>query len=144
MAGNTINVQGSYIDVHDNENVYLNVDKANVNVNVNENENAARTKTKDNNNNEMPEALRSEEAEKLMEALVDEGLLDEAWQPVGLSRPQAAMLADRVAEVLGIKNKWKVFEQLWNRKNLRNDYNTAINECAYFDEYRKKLEKIIR
>ena len=30
MAGNKIYVQGSYIDVHDNENVYLNVDKAEV------------------------------------------------------------------------------------------------------------------
>lgn len=30
MAGNTIHVQGSYIDVHDNENVYLSVDKAEV------------------------------------------------------------------------------------------------------------------
>ena len=28
--GNTINVQGSYIDIHDNENVYLSVDKAEV------------------------------------------------------------------------------------------------------------------
>jgi len=32
MAGNKIYVQGSYIDVHDNENVYLNVDKAEVDV----------------------------------------------------------------------------------------------------------------
>ena len=32
MAGNKIYVQGSYIDVHDNENVYLNVDKAEVKV----------------------------------------------------------------------------------------------------------------
>ena len=32
MAGNNIYVQGSYIDVHDNENVYLSVDKAAVNV----------------------------------------------------------------------------------------------------------------
>lgn len=30
MAGNTINVQGSYIDVHDNEVVNLNIDKATV------------------------------------------------------------------------------------------------------------------
>ena len=30
MAGNTIHVQGSYIDVHDNENVYHSVDKAEV------------------------------------------------------------------------------------------------------------------
>lgn len=32
MAGNKIYVQGSYIDVHDNENVYLNVDKAEVKI----------------------------------------------------------------------------------------------------------------
>lgn len=32
MGGNKIYVQGSYIDVHDNENVYLNVDKAEVNM----------------------------------------------------------------------------------------------------------------
>ena len=30
MAGNTINVQGAYIDVHDNAHVYLSVDKAEV------------------------------------------------------------------------------------------------------------------
>lgn len=33
MAGNNIYVQGSYIDIHDNENVYLSVDKAEVKVN---------------------------------------------------------------------------------------------------------------
>ena len=32
MAGNTINVQGNYIDVHDNEVVNLNIDKAEVRV----------------------------------------------------------------------------------------------------------------
>ena len=42
MSGNTINVQGSYIDIHDNENVYLSVDKAKVNVNENENTEQAR------------------------------------------------------------------------------------------------------
>lgn len=131
-------MQGSYIDVHDNEVVNLNVDKAEVGLTE------GTEQTEDTEHEVVPESLRSEKAREVMEALVAGGLLDEAWQPVGLSRPQAAMLADRVAEVLGIKNKWKVFEQLWNRKNLRNDYNTAINECAYFDEYRKKLAKIIR
>ena len=141
MAGNTINVQGSYIDVHDNEVVNLNVDKAEVSLTPSPSPKGEGSEYLSHNDNEVPQALRSEEAEKLMEALVDEGMLDEAWQPVGLSRPQAAMLADRVAGVLGIKNKWKVFEQLWNKKNLRNDYNTAINECAYFADFRKKLEK---
>lgn len=30
MAGNTINVQGNYIDIHDNEVVNLNIDKGDV------------------------------------------------------------------------------------------------------------------
>lgn len=33
MPGNKVYVQGSYIDVHDNQNVYLSVDKAEVTVN---------------------------------------------------------------------------------------------------------------
>ena len=32
MPGNKVYVQGSYIDVHDNQNVYLSVDKAEVNM----------------------------------------------------------------------------------------------------------------
>ena len=32
MAGNNIYVKGSYIDIHDNQNVYLSVDKAQVRV----------------------------------------------------------------------------------------------------------------
>lgn len=36
MDEKTINVQGSYIDVHDNENVYLNVDKAEVRMGQND------------------------------------------------------------------------------------------------------------
>lgn len=36
MDEKTINVQGSYIDVHDNENVYLNVDKAEVRMEQND------------------------------------------------------------------------------------------------------------
>ena len=39
MAGHKIYVQGSYIDIHDNENGYLSVDKAKVNVKENEKEN---------------------------------------------------------------------------------------------------------
>ena len=45
MAGNNIYVQGSYIDVHDNENVYLSVDKAEV-TGVDFNDNESRTDKK--------------------------------------------------------------------------------------------------
>jgi len=41
------------------------------------------------------------------------------------------------AEVQGIASKWKVFEQLWHRKNMRNDYNTALDQ-QQCDDYMKK------
>ena len=110
MAENKIYVQGSYIDIHDNDNVYLSVDKAKVNLNDNL-----------NLNGEVPEVLANSE---LWERVKDEGLVDENNMPT-TSRPEAALLADMLAEKLGIGNKWKLFEKLWNRKNMRNDYNTA-------------------
>lgn len=53
MAGNTINVQGSYIDVHDNEVVNLNVDKAEVKVDKNANLNQNERGVKDSHDEEL-------------------------------------------------------------------------------------------
>lgn len=144
MAGNTVYVQGSYVDVHDNEVVNLSIEKATVKVG----ENGAVVGESDTGAEEgeqpVPEALRGEQAKRIMERLVEAGLLSQAWQPVGLSRPQAAIVADCVAEQLQIRNKWKTFEQLWHRNNLRNDFNTALTECTYYDDFRKKVMRIIR
>ena len=129
MAGNKIYVQGSYIDIHDNENVYLSVDKAKVNVNDNLN---------DNENKEVPEVLASSE---LWERVKDEGLVDENNMPT-ISRPEAALLAYMLAEKLGIGNKWKLFEKLWNRNNMRNDYNTALEQRKSL-KFQEKLKNIL-
>jgi hypothetical protein len=58
---------------------------------------------------------------------ISAGLIDEVNQPT-VSRTEAALLANTIAERLGIKNKWKVFESLWQRKNMRGDYNTALDQ----------------
>jgi len=42
-------------------------------------------------------------------------------------------LADAMAERLGIKEKWKVFEALWNRKYMRSDYNLALTQQQSYD-----------
>ncbi|MCR4959282.1 MAG: hypothetical protein K6B13_11885 [Prevotella sp.] len=55
------------------------------------------------------------------------GYVDEHYQPL-LSRTQAALLADAMAERLGIKEKWKVFESFWHRKNMYKDYYDALNQ----------------
>ena len=152
MAENKIYVQGSYIDIHDNENVYLSVDKASVNVNENENTEQARAdesllsvcraegvSTEGQNQNEnLPEVLANSE---LWERVKDEGLVDENNMPT-TSRPEAALLAYMLAEKLGIGNKWKLFEKLWNRKNMRNDYNTALEQRKSL-KFQEKLKNIL-
>ena len=50
------------------------------------------------------------------------------WQKPTISRTQSALLADAMAERLGIKEKWKVFETLWKRKNMYRDYYEAMNQ----------------
>ena len=115
MAGNNIYVQGSYVDIHDNEVVNLSVDKAQVR--VGDQQVLAQA-------SDVPEVLAdSEQWQKVMQA----GLVDADGQPT-VSRTEAAMIADMLAERLGIANKWKFFEQLWHRNNMRGDYNTALDQ----------------
>ncbi len=75
----------------------------------------------------MPEALRTDKAMALWKKAQATGWIDEHYQPL-LSRTQAALLADAMAERLGIKEKWKVFETLWNRKNMYKDYYRAMEQ----------------
>jgi len=76
---------------------------------------------------ELPEVLAIPEAMALWRKAQQAGYVDEHYQPL-LSRTQAALLADAMAERLGIKEKWKVFEGLWNRNNMRGDYTRAMNQ----------------
>ena len=76
---------------------------------------------------ELPDVLRTPEAMALWRKAQRAGYVDEHYQPL-LSRTQAALLADAMAERLSIKEKWKVFEALWNRRNMYRDYYDAMNQ----------------
>ena len=87
----------------------------------------------------LPESLSTPEAMVLWEKAQRAGYVDANYQPK-ISRSQAALLADAMAERLGIKNKWKVFEGLWNRKNMYRDYYKALNlvqSLAFQDEIKR-------
>ena len=87
----------------------------------------------------LPEVLATPEAMRLWEKVQRAGYVDEHYQPL-LSRTQAALLAFEMAARLGIKEKWKVFEALWNRKNMYRDYYKALNlqqSLAFQDEIKK-------
>ena len=129
MAGNTVHVQGNYVDVHDNEVVNLSIDKVGT------------LKVADGQQPQacsVPEVLAESE---LWERVKEAGLVNDQGLPA-VSRPEAALLADMLAQRLGIANKWKVFEELWHRKNMRNDYNTALDQKKSL-EFQEKLKKIL-
>ena len=90
---------------------------------------------------ELPEALGTGEAMALWEKVQRAGYVDDNYQPL-ISRTQSALLADVMAGRLGIREKWKVFEVLWNRKNMYHDYYQALGQqktLIFQDELKKVL-----
>lgn len=88
----------------------------------------------------LPEALSTDEAMALWRKAQEAGYVDENYQPK-ISRTQAALLADAMAERLGIRNKWKVFEKLWNRTKMYKDYYEAVEQKQYLP-FLDKLKQV--
>ena len=88
----------------------------------------------------LPESLATEKAMALWRKVQKAGYVDENYQPT-ISRTQAAMLADAMAERLKIKDKWKVFETLWQRKYMRSDYNLAFTRKSTLD-FQDELKRL--
>ena len=89
----------------------------------------------------LPEVLATDEAMALWEKVKKAGYVDANYQPM-ISRTQSALLADAMAERLGIREKWKVFEALWNRKYMYRDYYQALGQqktLLFQDELKKVL-----
>ena len=89
----------------------------------------------------LPDVLCTEEAMTLWEKVQRAGYVDGNYKPL-ISRTQSALLADAMAERLGIREKWKVFEALWNRKNMYRDYYQALGQqktLLFQDELKKVL-----
>ena len=80
----------------------------------------------------LPEVLATDKAMALWKKAQTAGWVDANYQPT-ISRTQAALLADAMAERLKIENKWKVFETLWQRKYIRSDYNQALTRKGSLD-----------
>ena len=134
MAGNKVYVQGSYVDIHDNQVVNLSIDKAGT-VQVQQEVDLKEYVVPD-----IPPLLDTPRAQELWQKAIAEGWVTEQLQPL-LSRSDAALLAGRIAEILNIEG-WKPFEQLWNRKNMRQDYCKAMGKkeaSGFLDALKKKL-----
>lgn len=91
-----------------------------------------------------PAILKTEEAAELMGYLVEAGMLNGDWQPIGLSGSERALVAKAVCDRLDIKEVWQVFGQLWNEKpeTLRSYLNKALEQKKSL-EFQERLKNIL-
>ena len=88
--------------------------------------------------------LATPEGRLLLEKARKAGWVDEHYQ-TRLSLTKSALFASHMAIRLGIKDKWKYFEILWMRKNMRSNYNTAIlqkESSEFFDDVKALFSTI--
>ena len=90
----------------------------------------------------LPPELSSDKARALWQKAQRACFVDADYQPL-LSRTQSAILAFEMAKRLGIRYKWKVFETLWNRRNMYRDYHDAINQYQSLD-FRDSIKDLFR
>ena len=118
-----ITIKGPMFDIHDNQHVTI--------ISSTKEEKSATS---------APKELTSESAQHYWARLQQAGLVDEQNKPL-VSRPQAALIAYEMSERLEIRFKWKCFEDFWQRKNMRNDYNDALNQLQSL-KFQDLLKKI--
>ena len=118
-----ITVNGPMFDIHDNQHVTI--------ISSTKEEKSAASASKE---------LTSETAQHYWARLQQAGLVDGQNKPL-VSRPQAALIAYEMSERLEIKFKWRCFEDFWQRKNMRNDYNDALNQLQSL-KFQDLLKKI--
>lgn len=128
MAGNTINMYGgSYVDVHDNEVVNLNIDKATVALQDGDAQERAAVLTE------------NEEFMAIMERAVEGGFcVQEGWQYRWKVKVEAAYFASLASERYGLSKRmvggrkaavcWIPFEALFGLNDLRTAFN-GYKQC---------------
>jgi hypothetical protein len=79
----------------------------------------------------LPTSLSTQKAMALWRQAQAAGYIDENLQPT-ISRTLSAVLANRIATILQIRNKWKIFGAFWNRRNMRSDYNKALTQRQFY------------
>ncbi len=129
-----VTFNGPMFDIHDNNNVYLNVEGAEEKMGRNVDKQA----------DGMPKELQSNRARGMLGELVKERLLKDNWQPAeGVAEWQLAVIAHKIGEELDIANFWQLFGLMWKRKpeNLRSIYNRYHDTEAEI-KFRKMLSKI--
>ena len=145
MIPHTINIYsgGSYNEIHDCENVYLSCEKAEIRV---DKQPTFRTSTPEGDSDEhsdLPDVLRTPEAEALLKKLCDAGMLDTNWQPIGISNAEKGTLIEYISEKLDIRAKWKFFGRLWSidSETLRTSKSRGLEQDKTW-KFRERLDAL--
>ncbi|MBP3517664.1 MAG: hypothetical protein J6K31_04515 [Parabacteroides sp.] len=126
-------------DIHDNTNVYINAGEKSDEGGRKEDEGKGRP---------CPAAGRADmfppDAPRLFDKLVQAGMLDADYRPVGLSGAEKGVLANLLATRLGIKNLWQAFGELWGIKpeTLRTA-NTKAQSQLKTSRFMDEIKRII-
>lgn len=124
----SVTFNGPMFDIHDNEHVHIYGSKKDGRGESDEPQSAS---TIHNHLADSP----------LWQKIKEAGLVDENDQPT-VSRTEAALMASELAERLGIAHKWKLFETLWHRNNMRGDFNKALDQRKSL-AFQEKLKNIL-
>ena len=100
----SVTFNGPMFDIHDNQHVVI----------VNRKEPSAPQKKEEAEANMLPDVLCTDQAKALHAKLCEAGMVNEDWQPVGLSFTEKGTLIEYVADWLDIRAKWKLFGALWH------------------------------
>lgn len=92
----------------------------------------------------LPDAFRTTDGVALMEKLKQGNLIDDDFQPIGMSWTEKSILVDELSSRLHIEDKWQVFGSLWHLKpqSLRSAYNKAMDmkkTAVIFDRIRNVI-----
>lgn len=141
MAGNTINVQGSYIDVHDNEVVNLNIDKATVTLQDGDAQERAAVLTE------------NEEFMRILQKAVEQGFCtQQGWQYHWKVKVEAAYFASVASKKFNLSNRklkggkeiavsWIPFEALFGTSGLVSAFND-YKQCKTALVNEERLDKL--
>ena len=91
----------------------------------------------------LPEVLLADKARDLHARLMEAGMVDGAWMPVGLSNAEKGTLIDYIAERLDIRAKWKFFGALWHTdaETLRTSKARGLDQDKTW-AFRSRLDKL--
>lgn len=91
--------------------------------------------------NQLQAPLNAPKAMALWQKYYDEGFIDHEFHTLR-SRGESALMATTMADVLGLKEYWSMFEQLFEMSNLRTAAGKALETQSGWD-FKERLQALV-